>query len=254
MASKATVSSPSPTAASVRLIGDDDDDLENQCVLHGVFEAEVLPFKESVLKVWHGDKVLRGMGMDEEGLNAQLYASQKKGTKMAAVSGEKLLSDEIAAINLYTCETPIYRRLNQLLRSRQREDIKVWLPFLKLLLTALHKLKTATENTFYRGVHLDLSPKYTKGKDFVWWQFTSTTQTVDCLESFLGKNDGRTIFCIRTKQAVGIKMYSAIGIEDEYLIIPGISWVVKSALNVGGGCTMIQLEADPDAPSFIPGF
>ena len=63
----------------------------------------------------------------------------------------------------------------------------------------------------------------------------------------------RTLFNVRARRAVDIQRYSAIGAEDERIILPGTVFVVKSVLDCGSGLKIIQLE-DAGHPSLIPGF
>jgi hypothetical protein len=59
--------------------------------------------------------------------------------------------------------------------------------------------------------------------------------------------------CVNIR-CVNIRRYSAIGNEDERLILPGTAFHVKSHLALGGGLTMIQLEEDRECPPLISGF
>ena len=167
---------------------------------------------------------------------------------------EPLTADEIAAINLYTQETPLYTTLNTALRKRDRKALMVWFPYLKILITAVHKLEPIN-TTVYRGVKLDLSQRYQKGDDVVWWSFSSATESVEVLKNpmFLGDNGQRTLFSVNIHSGVDIRRYSAIP-EDERLIIPGTQLIVKGHLSLGAGLLMIQLEEDPHAESLIAGF
>ena len=51
-----------------------------------------------------------------------------------------------------THETPFYGALNECLRSENREDIKPFLPWMKLALSGLYRLPLQNI-TVYRGVH-----------------------------------------------------------------------------------------------------
>ena len=53
---------------------------------------------------------------------------------------------------------------------------------MKLALSALYCLKLQ-HTTVYRGVKLDLTEKYPKGKKFINWSFSSTTSSLDVLQS-----------------------------------------------------------------------
>ena len=159
------------------------------------------------------------------------------------------------AVHIYTQESNFYKVLNACLRAQDRSQILPFFPYLKLVLRGLRKLP-ALETTVYRGVKLDLSGKYPEDDDFIWWGFTSTTSTVKVMEDqmFCGKNGDRSIFAIKTKSAVDITRYSAVGNENERLLFPGTPFTVTSVASLGAGLTMIQVEQDTDAPAFISGF
>ena len=70
---------------------------------------------------------------------------------------DDLTPDQSAAIMLYTMsweplEGCLYHVLNTTLRSRDRQKLKPWFPYLKLFLTALARLPLISNRTIYRGV------------------------------------------------------------------------------------------------------
>jgi hypothetical protein len=54
-------------------------------------------------------------------------------------------------------------------------------------------------------------------------------------------------------QAVDVSRLSAIGAEDERLILPGTMFEVKSSMDAGGGLRIVQVEQVEGAPSLIAG-
>ncbi len=62
---------------------------------------------------------------------------------------DDLTQQESASIHLYTMEfdggPSLYLLLNQSLRGEHREELKPWFSFLKLFLTALHKLSSQSK-------------------------------------------------------------------------------------------------------------
>ena len=137
-----------------------------------------------------------------------------------------LTRDMAAAVHAYTQESPFYLKLNLNLRSRARGELKPFFPYLKLFLAALNQLKPEKCTLYvfvragvmpdncvsllcaprcwlmalrsprtcrFRGVKLDLTATFTKGKTFVWWSITSATTNASILESeqFLGKKPKR---------------------------------------------------------------
>lgn len=62
--------------------------------------------------------------------------------------------DESAAIYLYTMPKPFFSSLNIALRDPNRQALRPWLSFLRLLMSALEKLPY-TKATIWRGVDYD---------------------------------------------------------------------------------------------------
>ena len=72
--------------------------------------------------------------------------------------------DEMAAITLYTMESELYPTLNRLLRQRDRQGLKPFFPFLKLMLLARDRLPKHS-GIVWRGVPgVDLRASYPKNK------------------------------------------------------------------------------------------
>ena len=116
--------------------------------------------------------------------NADIAAAEMDGPVRCAImfadslEDERLLTaDEAAAIHLYTQESPFYSILNRSLRERDRSKIKAFLPFLRLMMSGLHKIPIVAQ-TVYRGVRKDLTSSFKKGKSMVWWSFSSTTGAI----------------------------------------------------------------------------
>ncbi|CAF4156085.1 unnamed protein product, partial [Adineta steineri] len=89
-----------------------------------------------------------------------------------SVPPDNLTQDESASIMLYSMEWKpheecLYFALNTTLRTEDRRKLERWFSYLKLILTALEKLPSIRRHVF-RGVNLDLSNQYSKGKKFVW--------------------------------------------------------------------------------------
>ncbi|CAF1234383.1 unnamed protein product [Didymodactylos carnosus] len=168
---------------------------------------------------------------------------------------EGLTTDESAAIMLYSMEwqpreKSFYIILNNTLRSEDQEKLKPWDLYIKLFVTSLEKLPSASQ-TIYRGVKSDLSAQYPQGKIFVWWAFSSCTRSVQVLQSeqFLGKTGARTLFAIECKAGKDIRQHSLFPTEDEVLLIAVRKLQVASCLDSGNGLFIIQLkEVDSDHP------
>merc|ERR1712159_310009 len=101
---------------------------------------------------------------------------------------------------LYTQESCLYHRLNAALRTHDTASLMPFLPFLKLLLSALYRLPLTRVRT-YRGVKLELFKTYNQlvGKVWSWWSFSSATRDKNILfenKMFLGSSGQRTLFCL----------------------------------------------------------
>ena len=167
-----------------------------------------------------------------------------------------LTRDMAAAIYLYTMDTNFYKIINALLRDDERDPLKPFFPYLKLVMTGLRRLEKQ-ETEVYRGVALPLSlldgaEHYIPGNVVVWWPFSSSSVSRDVLADplFLGTSGKRTLFTIKVSTARDIRAYSWKAKENELLILPGTPFKVASVDTVGD-LTTIQLEEDVDAPDMI---
>lgn len=156
--------------------------------------------------------------------------------------------NESASIYLYTMEWEpreqcLYYVLNATLRTENRQKLKSWLLYLKLILTALTKLPSA-QQTIWRGVKCNLNEEYEVGKRYVWWSPSSCTASILILESdqFLGKQGLRTLFNIECLNGKTIQRHSSIYLEDEFLLLPATQIEVVSKLDAGAGLTIIHVK------------
>ena len=204
--------------------------------------------------------------------NADTAAAELDGPVRCAImfadniEDERLLSvDEVAAIHLYTQESPFYSILNRGLRERDRSKIKAFLPFLRLMMSGLHKIPMVAQ-TVYRGVRKDLASSFKKGKSMVWWSFSSTTgadlhyitsggmpSVINCFDpscfvsrslmlgsievlqnpQFLGNSGTRTMFAITALSTIDVRRYSAFqSEEDERILMPGTCLVVEGSYRI----------------------
>lgn len=167
-----------------------------------------------------------------------------------------LTRDMAAAIYLYTMDTNFYKIIKALLRDDERDPLKPFFPYLKLVMTGLRRLEKQ-ETEVYRGVALPLSlldgaEHYIPGNVVVWWPFSSSSVSRDVLADplFLGTSGKRTLFTIKVSTARDIRAYSWKAKENELLILPGTPFKVASVDTVGD-LTTIHLEEDVDAPDMI---
>ena len=175
----------------------------------------------------------------------QNYAYVAK--KQCKNPADNLTPDESASIMLYTMgwepsSTCLYSILNATLRSKDRQKLKPWFLYLRLLLNALFRLPRISQ-TVYRGVKLDLSQQYVVGDTIEWWGFSSCTHTMMALQSelFLGKTGVRTMFAIECLNGKDISKHSYFETEDEILLLPATQFKVISCLDQGD-LKMVQLR------------
>ena len=180
-------------------------------------------------------------------------------TKCQKPPADNLSVDQSASIMLYSMdwapkEKSLYYVLNATLRSKNRQKLVPWFPFLKLILTAFDRLPSK-HRFVYRGIKRDMRKEYPKGETIIWWGFSSCTSTMEVLESeqFLGSIGTRTLFTIECSSGKDIRHHSYFQTEDEILLPPGRQFQVVSCLNQSGGLHMIQLkETKPLYPHLEP--
>jgi len=139
---------------------------------------------------------------------------------------DDLSIDESAAIVLYTMEwhpytNSLYYILNATLRTEDRQHLRPWFLYLKLLLTALSRLPTISLRV-YRGVALSDHDKYQQGNTLVWWGFSSCSINRNISEdkTFFGQNNGQTLFIIDCLKGKDIGKHSYFKKENEILLSP----------------------------------
>ena len=172
---------------------------------------------------------------------------------------EGLSVDQSASIMLYSLEwspreESVYYALNNFLRATDRNKLKPWFLYLKLLIYSLSKLP-ATLRTVYRGVKEDLHASYPKDSTFVWWGFSSCTTSVDVLqvEEFLGKSGTRTMFNIECHSGRDIRHHSFFPTEKEVMLLAARQFQVVGSFDSGSGLHIIQLkEIEPPFPLLEP--
>ena len=168
-----------------------------------------------------------------------------------------LTPNESAAIHLYTAEWPegqksIYHLLNEKLRSEKRNGLISWFSYLKLLLTALHKLPSL-KATVWRGIRDDVSDLYQD--DFIWWGVSSCTESMNVMERFVGRSGIRTIFMIECINGKAIRSHSFYKDENEIILMPGTYLRVIGKWSPADGLHMIHLrEETPPCQLVTPPF
>ncbi|PZG18799.1 ADP-ribosyltransferase domain-containing protein [Nonomuraea aridisoli] len=218
-----------------RLAGVKDEGLELPAIT-GVFDTPLMDFREAVAPVaallpgldWHTDQ------------------SYEFAAKHAGDSGG-LSPDEVAALYLYTCESAFYRQINATLRNPDRSRIVPYLPYLRLLFSAVSRLP-ARKEPLWRGVSLDLRAQYPVGRTVTWWGVSSCTSKLGVARSFLGSRGKRTLFEVHPVRAVGIRNFSAFTGEEEYILAPGTQLKVVDVKAERGGLCTVRLTELPEQP------
>ncbi|MFD8792909.1 ADP-ribosyltransferase domain-containing protein [Streptomyces vinaceus] len=203
----------------------------------GVFATPLMDFQDAVAPV----------SATLSGLTGHIDRSREFGKRRAdGESGAGLSADAIAALHLYTCESAFYREINAVLRSPDRTRVTPYLPYLRLLFSAVSGLPARTE-PLWRGVSLDLRAQYPVGRTVTWWGVSSCTSELHVARSFLGSRGKRTLFEVTPAKAVGIRSFSAFTGEEEYILAPGTQLKVTDVKSERGGlCTVRLTEADAD--------
>jgi hypothetical protein len=158
----------------------------------------------------------------------------------------------------FDTDPSFYSLLNSTLRGENRDNLKPWFAYLKLFLTALHKLESHPQ-TVWRGVRgVDLSKQYPTGSKFAWWGVSSCTTNLEVLqaETFLGTKGMRTLFSIVSDNGKIIVPHSYFkDTEKEIVLMPGTYFEVMGQLKPAEDLYIIQLkELDPPFPFVKPPF
>ncbi|MGK5729490.1 ADP-ribosyltransferase domain-containing protein [Streptomyces sp. URMC 124] len=198
----------------------------------GVFDTPLMEFRDAVSPV---AAVLSGLDRHVE----RSHEFGKRRADEAAGSGS-LSADAIAALYLYTCESAFYREINTVLRSPDRARLVPYLPYLRLLFSAVSHLPARTE-PLWRGVSLDLRAQYPLGRTVTWWGVSSCTPNLGVARAFLGSRGKRTLFEVVPARAVGISSFSAFTGEEEFILSPGTQLKVTDVKTERGGLCTVKL-------------
>lgn len=186
----------------------------------------------------------------------KLYAYVAKERCQQPADG--LTQDESAAIMLYTMgwkphDQCLYFVLNATLRSSDRQKLKPWFLYLRLLLNGLFRLPQMC-GTIHRYAKLDLSDKYIIGKTVVWWAFSLCTSWLNTLQSeeYLGKTGPRTLFIIECDSGRDIRRHSLFSSTDELLLMAATQFQVIDYLDQDDLHIIRLRETQPIYPLLQP--
>lgn len=203
----------------------------------GVFDTPLLAFPDAVGPV---AGLLRG-------LDRHVQRSHDFGKRLADQQAGSLSADAVAALYLYTCESAFYREINAVLRHPDRSKLAPYLPYLRLLFSAVSGLPVRTE-PLWRGVPLDLRAQYPVGRTVTWWGVSSCTSELGVARAFLGGRGKRTLFEVRPARAVGIRRFSAFTGEEEFILLPGTQLKVTEVTTERGGLCTVRLTESEERP------
>jgi len=209
--------------------------------LKGVSEAPLLSLEEAIQRAQEGDKELQETNMASPLSEALSFAS-KKLQNSSLIMGLSL--QQAAAIHLCTLETPLFPILNRRLCQRSKDGLKPFLPFMKLLLSAMYLLPTVPA-TFYRRVRKSFGKEMRIAKDttLVWWSFTELSSATENLKEGGKGTKERETFALQSTSGVYIKEFSAPGEgRKEILLPPGTCFAVEGVLDQGEGTLVYQLQ------------
>lgn len=207
----------------------------------GVFDTPLMDFQDAVAPV----------SAAMSGLAGHIQRSRDFGKQRAdQVADCGPSADAIAALHLYTCESAFYREINSVLRSPDRTRVTPYLPYLRLLFSAVSKLPAYTQ-PLWRGVSLDLRAQYPVGRTVTWWGVSSCTSELKVARAFLGSRGKRTFFEVTPARAVGIKRFSAFTGEEEYILTPGTQLKVTEVKSESRGLCTVRLSEVTDAAPVV---
>jgi len=180
-----------------------------------------------------------------------VHSAKERAKERAGNPANDLSIDESASIALYTMEwepyvESLYYILNNTLRAEDRQGLKPWFLYLKLVVTALSCLPSVSL-TIYRGVKSEIegeNEKYQIGRDIIWWGFSSCSKNRNISEKdqFLGENGEGTLFIIECMKGKDISGHSFYRKEKEVLLLPATKVQVIKRERRENGQRVIRLK------------
>ncbi|CAF3648165.1 unnamed protein product [Rotaria socialis] len=164
--------------------------------------------------------------------------------RKARQSSDGLTLNESMSIYLYTMgsleeNNYFYKLLNEKLRTKQREDLKPWLSYLKNFLTGLHKLPSI-QTKVWCGFHGNIDD-FNK-ENIILWGFTSCTTMRESIEPRLDQSDERILLSIECINGKDIKSFSKYDDENEVLLVPGTCLTLQGVSRQADGLYTIHLQ------------
>jgi len=165
---------------------------------------------------------------------------------ISALSATERVDDEsglvisLPFVTAYTLETPIFRRLNALLRSihvpaQQAQLEQRYGPYFVGLMSEMPRLK-AFAGTVYRGIDVPVSLSYYSKDSLITWEaFSSTSYDAAVARGFLGARSPPvgTLFVIHSVTGRDVSAFSGLPEEKEVLMLPGSQFRVLRHVEEG---------------------
>ncbi|MEU7764076.1 ADP-ribosyltransferase domain-containing protein [Nocardia sp. NPDC049190] len=203
----------------------------------GVFDTPLMDFHDAIAPV---AELLSGLDQHAE-------LSHEFSKRRADQATDGLPAAAIAALHLYTYESAFYREINTVLRASDRAKLTPYLPYLRLLFSAVAQLPARSE-PLWRGVSLDLRAQYSPGRTVTWWGVSSCTSEPRVARAFLGSRGKRTLFEVLPTRAVSIRDFSAFTEEEEFILLPGTQFEVTDVKAERGGLYIVKLTESDEQP------
>jgi hypothetical protein len=133
--------------------------------------------------------------------------------------------------------------LNTILRSTDRQKLKPWFSYLKILLISLNRLPSI-HRFIYRGIQYDVSEQYSKDQTIIWWDFSLCTKSIDQLYSnkYFNKKNVRTIFTIECSSSKDISKHSFDSSTNLIVLLPATQLKVIQCVRQKSNLYWIQLK------------
>ena len=140
-----------------------------------------------------------------------------------------------------------YVQFQTRLAARAEAGFAPFLPYMKLFLSGLYGIPLPPHPiTVNRGIDQEVLHLHHVGKSICWWQFISTTDNISQVGAFLGAQE-HTVFQITTRSVVSISKFSAMPVENEWIILP---LTLLKVVGVLPQARMLQLR-DMDGPVLL---
>jgi hypothetical protein len=134
--------------------------------------------------------------------------------------------------------------LNRALKNQDRQQLRPYFKYMKLLLTALAKLPCVPPLTIWRGVPKNSSVQFPPNTPVTWWAFSSCTTALTVLENntYLSNSGNRTLFSVEAINGRTVHAHSHFDTENEILLLPGTKMIVQSQFSPAPDLHVIHLK------------